>query len=90
MRAEETAAALPRRLGWAPAKAPELDVRCQEHQRTTDWTQQRNGAWDYVCTFAPPQKSSPKRFKLGVRVAHDTITEVSQPYELDAPVIKQW
>jgi hypothetical protein len=90
MTAIETAAALPRRLGWARATAPELDVRCEEHERTTDWTPERKGAWDYVCTFAPPPKSSPKRFKVGVRVGHDTITDVSQPYELDARYIKQW
>ena len=90
MTADETAAALPRRLGWAPAKTPQLDVRCEEHKRTTDWTPERNGAWDYVCTFSQPSTVSPKRLKLGVRVGHDTITDVSQPYELDALYLKQW
>jgi hypothetical protein len=86
MTAEETAAALPRRLSWRLVK----DIRCEEHKRTTDWTPERTGAWDYVCTFVAQQKSGPKGLKVGVRVGHETITELSPYYDLEARYIKQW
>jgi hypothetical protein len=86
--AEQTAAALPARLYWAPPNDPRRDVRCEEHSRTSDSSSGRTGAWDYICTFVPRPEVSQKRLKVGVRVRHDAITDVSTQYELDAGYVK--
>ena len=86
--AERTAAALPARLYWAPQNDPRRDVRCEEHSRTSDSSSGRTGAWDYICTFVPRPEVSQKRLKVGVRVRHDAITDVSTQYELDAGYVK--
>lgn len=75
------------RLGLTGATA--YDIRCQEHQETTDWSPERNGAWDYVCTIvAQPRSDNPKQVKVGVRVRHDSITDVSQPHEPEMRYIR--
>ena len=82
--AEQTAAALPARLAYRAID----DLRCVEHSRTTDASPGRAGAWDYVCTFVRQPPWNQQRFKVGVRVDHDTITDVSQLYDLEARYIK--
>jgi hypothetical protein len=88
MTAEETAAALPARLYWAPQNDPRRDVRCEEHSSTSDSSHGRAGAWDYICTFVPRPEVSQKRFKVGVRIGHERITDVSSPYELEARYVR--
>jgi hypothetical protein len=88
MTAEQTAAALPARLPWAPQSDPRRDVRCEEHSRTSDWSPGRAGAWDYICTFVPRPEVSQQRLKVGVRVRHDAITDVSSEYVLEARYVK--
>jgi len=88
MTAEETAAALPSRLSWLPRNDAGRDIRCDEHRQTSDWSPERAGAWDYICTFAPQPRVSQKRVKVGVRVNHEGIAEMSAVYDLDARYVK--
>lgn len=89
MTAEETAAALPRRMPWKPANDPARDVRCEQYGKARDGSRGRTGGWDYVCTFVAQPKSSQARLKVGVLVGHDAIKLVSPPHELEAPRIRK-
>jgi hypothetical protein len=82
--AEETAAALPARLQWRTVR----DLRCEAHRQSTDWSPGRNGAWDYICTFVPQLVPHPRPLKVGVRVSHESITDISSSYELEARYVK--
>lgn len=79
---------LPERPLWVRLLTIVLVLRCDEHRKTTDWSPGRNGAWDYVCTCVPQSNISQQRLKVGVRVGHEAITDISQPYMLEAPYIK--
>jgi hypothetical protein len=84
MTAEQTVAALARQRGWE--NASKRTIRCQDHAQTTDWSPERNGAWDYICTFGDP--GSPQGMKIGVRVGPDSIVATSSAYPLDAGYVK--
>jgi hypothetical protein len=84
MTAEATAVALPKRLQWTSVQ----NVRCEDHRQTTDWSPGRSGAWDYVCTFVPQLVQNPRTLKVGVRVEHQSIKDVSSSYELQERYIK--
>ena len=86
--AEQTARELPSRLYFVPRNHPGRDVRCEEHSRTSDASSGRAGAWDYICTFVARPDVSQQRLKVGVRVGHEHITDVSSPYELDVPYVR--
>lgn len=79
--ADETAAALNRRR-------PGRDAGCVEHRQSTDWTPVRDGAWDYICTYAVAPGTSTRRMKIGVRVGAGRIETTSRPHELDAQYIR--
>jgi hypothetical protein len=88
MSAERTALHLPRRLPWYPQNDPRRSVECKDYRITSDWTPDREDAWDYICTFVPQPRVSQQRLKVGVRVNHQTITHVSDQYELDVRYVK--
>ena len=84
MTADQTVAALARLPGYQ--EVVKQNLRCQEHAQTTDWTPERNGAWDYICTFG--ELGSPKGWKIGVRVGPDRIVSVSSVYELGGSYVR--
>lgn len=86
--AEQTASLLPGRLYFGPPNDPRRDIRCEDHARTSDAADGRTGAWDYICTFAPDPNATQRRVKVGVRVGHERITDVSSQHELDARYVK--
>ena len=84
--AEQTAAALTRRLSRFQKRSPDVDVRCEALDRTGDRSPARDGGWDYVCTYVDqPQSYHPKRVKVSVRVGADAIVEVSSPHGIATP-----
>jgi hypothetical protein len=77
MTADQTVAAFARLPGYG--EVPKQNLRCQDHKQTADWTPERNGAWDYICTFG--ELGNPKSTMVGVRVGPDRIVSMSSPYE---------
>lgn len=87
--AEQTAAALPHRAALVPPRPdPRRDLRCEDHARTPDARNGREGAWDYLCTYIRRPDTGPERVQVGVRVDHHAIKEMSQEYALDAPHVR--
>lgn len=90
MDAEETAAALTRRLSRFQKRSPGTDARCEPHAQTSDWSAARDGAWDFICTYVDqPQSYRPARVKVGVRVGADAIVHVSSPHPLETHYVRQ-